>query len=66
MPIITISLAKDQTSRSQKRELIERFTAAATEITDNPPQAFTVLIQELGADSIGVGGKTLQELHNLD
>lgn len=63
MPVITITIGKGQTSRDQKKQLIESLTTQAVEITRLPPQAFTILINELGSDAIGVGGITLEEKH---
>lgn len=61
MPVITTTMVKGQASKEQKKQLIERFTSQATEITQLPAQAFTILINELNADSIGIGGITLEE-----
>ena len=60
MPIITIDITK--ISKDQKTGLIEKLTAAAAELTKIPQSAFTVVINELEDDNIGVGGKTLAEL----
>jgi 4-oxalocrotonate tautomerase len=62
MPVISITIGKGQTTLEQKKALVESFTATGAEITQLPPQAFTILINELSVDSIGVGGKTLKEL----
>jgi 4-oxalocrotonate tautomerase len=62
MPVITLTMGKGQASPKQKKELIGTFTAAAVEITRIPVEAFTVLITELESDSIGVAGKTLEEI----
>ncbi len=62
MPVIAITMGKGQADTTQKQALIERFTTAACEITKIPAQSFTILINELEADSIGVGGKTLIEI----
>ncbi len=59
MPIIRIDIAK--IPREQKISLIEKLTAVSAEVTKIPAQAFTVLINELDEESIGVGGKTLAE-----
>jgi 4-oxalocrotonate tautomerase len=52
-----------QTTSEQKKLLVENFTAGAMEITGLPAHAFTVLITELPPENIGIGGKTLRELH---
>jgi len=46
----------------KKKELIEKMTAAASEVTAIRPESFTILIQELDQDNIGLGGKTLREV----
>ncbi len=61
MPVITITMGKGQASKEQKKQIIEQFTIQAVEITRLPAQAFTILINELNADAIGVGGITLEE-----
>ena len=60
MPAITIAL--DQTSEEKKKELIERLTREASEITGYPSEYFFVYVQEYPTENIGVGGKTLKEL----
>lgn len=64
MPVITVTMGTGQTTREQKKLLVENFTAGAIEVTGLPAQAFTILITELPPDSIGIGGKTLEELHH--
>lgn len=59
MPVITIKMKKTQAEK--KKELIEKLTAAAVEVTNSPASAFTVFIEEYEADSIGIGGQTLIE-----
>jgi 4-oxalocrotonate tautomerase len=60
MPVIQITMGKS--SAQQKKELIERLTADAIEITKIPAAEFTVLISELESDNIGRGGKTLTDI----
>ena len=59
MPVITLEGGK--LSREQKRELIHRFTAVATEVTKIPPQFFSVLIREQEDANLGFGGETVEE-----
>jgi 4-oxalocrotonate tautomerase len=61
MPVITVTMAEGQANDQQKRDLIEKFTTDAVEITQLPHQAFTILINELSPNAIGVAGKTLRE-----
>ena len=60
MPVIQITMAK--TTREQKKELIEKLSADAIQITKIPASEFTVLITELDTDNIGRSGQTLTEL----
>ncbi|HYA87380.1 MAG TPA: 4-oxalocrotonate tautomerase DmpI [Nitrospirota bacterium] len=60
MPIIKIDIAS--LTKEQKVSLIEKLTMVSAEITKIPQYAFTVIINELGDDNIGVGGKTLEEV----
>ena len=55
-------MGKGQTTRQQKKELMEKFTKSASQITGIPTKSFTIFIDELNMDSIGVGGRTLDEL----
>jgi len=59
MPVIQITIGK--ISRDQKRELVERITQTAIEITGIPANDFTVSIIELEYDNIGRAGKTLSD-----
>jgi 4-oxalocrotonate tautomerase len=63
MPVITVTLGREQITNEQKKLIIQKFTEEAVEITRLPEQAFTILIHELSPDAIGVAGKTLAELH---
>ncbi|MGD9210282.1 MAG: tautomerase family protein [Desulfobacteraceae bacterium] len=62
MPVITITMGEGQATSQQKKELIESFTENATAITGLPAKVFTILINELGDDNIGVAGKTLAQM----
>ena len=62
MPVISLTMGEGQATPQQKKDLIESFTADATRITGLPARAFTILIHELSEDSIGVGGRTLEEM----
>ena len=60
MPVITIAL--DQISEEKKKQLVEKLTREAAEITEYPAEYFFVYVQEYPTENIGVGGKTLKEL----
>jgi len=61
MPVINIAMHK--VNEETKTNMIRNLTATAVETTGIPAQYFTVLIQELDDANIGVGGKTLTEIH---
>lgn len=62
MPVISIDLGLGQTSEAQKKQLINRLTAAAAEIIGMPADKFVTFINELPLENIGVGGSTVKEL----
>lgn len=57
-----ISVESGVLTSEQKKELIERLTATASEITNIPAQFFTVTIKELPDDNFGIGGKSIDEI----
>ena len=61
MPVITVDLGP-LPSREVKAELVKALTSAASAATQIPEDKFTVLINELDRDNIGVGGKLLSDL----
>jgi 4-oxalocrotonate tautomerase len=60
MPTITIAL--DKTSEEKKKQLVQKLTKEAAEITGYPAEYFFVYVQEYQTENIGVGGKTLKEI----
>lgn len=60
MPVITIALGSS--SDDQKRELISKVTQAAVDVTGIPADSFLVFIDEYGYNSIGKGGRTLEDI----
>lgn len=60
MPYISIESGK--LTADQKKQLIERLTATAAEITRIPVQFFTVTIKELPDENFGIGGKSIDEI----
>jgi len=62
MPVINIDLGLGQTSESQRKQLISRITADAVEITGIAAEKFTMLINEIPLENLGVGGKTVKEI----
>jgi 4-oxalocrotonate tautomerase len=60
MPVISITMG--QASEEKKKQLIERLTSVAMDVTNLGADHFTVLINELPLENIGVGGKTVKEI----
>jgi len=59
MPVITLEAGK--LNKEQKKELVEKFTATASNVMNVPQQAFIVLIKENEQDNIGFGGQLLSD-----
>lgn len=57
-----ISIESGALTAAQKKQLIERLTATASEITHIPKQFFTITIKELPDENFGIGGKSIDEL----
>lgn len=57
-----ISIESGALTYEQKKELIERLTAAASDITNIPAQFFTITIKELPDENFGIGGKSIGEI----
>ncbi len=60
MPVITMRTGITQPDK--KKELIEKLTKTAVEVTSIPASSFIVFIEEYELDSIGSGGQTLSEI----
>jgi len=61
MPMIRIDIGRTLNA-DQKRQLIERLTDTAVEVTRIPRQAFSVIIEEHDDANYGVGGLTLDKV----
>ncbi|KKM11727.1 4-oxalocrotonate tautomerase [Clostridiales bacterium PH28_bin88] len=59
MPIIEFSGPK--LTADQKRELVAEFTRTAQQVTNLPVEAFTVIIQEIPSENVGVAGQLLSD-----
>lgn len=60
MPVISVEIGK--LSELEKAALIEKLSLTAAQITNIPLGAFTVVINELSDNNIGIGGKSIGEL----
>jgi 4-oxalocrotonate tautomerase len=61
MPVLRVDIGRSLNA-DQKRQLIEKLTEAAVEVTRIPKQAFIVIIDEHDDSNIGVGGVTLDKV----
>ena len=59
MPLITMKIG--ELSSQKKKELIEKLTQTAVEVTSIPASSYMVFIEEYELDSIGFGGQTISE-----
>ena len=57
-----ISIESGNLTAEQKKQLIERLIATASEITHIPEQFFTVTIKELPDENFGTGENVLQHI----
>jgi 4-oxalocrotonate tautomerase len=62
MPVIRVDIGKQGLSVEQKKQLIEKLTDTAVEVTRIPKHAYTVIISEYDDSNIGVGGLTLDKV----
>jgi 4-oxalocrotonate tautomerase len=60
MPVITIAM--HPVSSEEKKSLISALTSSAAQVTRIPETSFIVLVNELPAEAIGLGGRTLKEV----
>lgn len=61
MPVITVTMRN--TTQEKKNQLVKQLTATAISVTGISADHFVVLITELNDDNIGLGGRTVEELH---
>ena len=57
-----ISIESGWLTAEQKKQLIERLTATASEIAHIPEQFFIVTIKELPDENFGIVGKSIDEI----
>ena len=57
-----ISFESGQLTAEQKKQLIERLTKTAAEITHIPEPFFTITIKELPDENFGIGGRSIDEI----
>ncbi|MCP4110828.1 MAG: 2-hydroxymuconate tautomerase family protein [Desulfobacteraceae bacterium] len=64
MPVIRIDIGKQSINSEQKKQLIEKLTETAVNVTHIPKIAFSVIINEHHDTNYGVGGETLDKVRN--
>ena len=57
MPVIHID--SNKLSRKQKRELVKAITKVSSEIMELPENTITIIIREVEAEDVGIGGQLL-------
>lgn len=62
MPVIRVDIGRLSAHSDMKKQLIEKLTETAVDVTRIPKQAFTVIINEYDDENIGVGGLTLDKV----
>jgi len=60
MPIISWEGGK--LSKEQKKDLIQKFTEVAVEITKVPARFYSVVIREQQDENLGFAGETVEEI----
>jgi 4-oxalocrotonate tautomerase len=60
MPIISWEGGK--LSKEQKKDLIQKFTEVAVEITKVPAKFYSVVIREQQDENLGFAGETVEEI----
>ncbi len=60
MPIISWEGGK--LSKEQKKDLIQKFTDVAVEITKVPAKFYSVVIREQQDENLGFAGETVEEI----
>ena len=61
MPIVTIQITREGTTRDQKAALIKGATDLMSDVLGKPPALTFVIIQEVELDDWGVGGLPVTE-----
>ena len=61
MPYINIKVANDELDPTLKSELIARMTEVVAEVLGKDPATTFVVIEEIGTDNWGVGGKSVSD-----
>lgn len=60
MPVIAMEVGK--LSKEQKKEMVEKFTEVAVDVTGIPKQHLIIIIREWPDENIGIDGQTVEEI----
>lgn len=61
MPIVTIKMLEGRTD-DQKRDLVEKVTAAISESVDAPKENISIIIEEMQKSHYAIGGVSKSDL----
>jgi 4-oxalocrotonate tautomerase len=61
MPIVTIQITREGTTREQKAALIKGATSLLSDVLNKPPALTFVIIEEVELEDWGVGGLPVLE-----
>ncbi|ETT87249.1 2-hydroxymuconate tautomerase [Viridibacillus sp. FSL R5-0477] len=61
MPIVTIKMIEGRTD-DQKRDLVEKVTAAISESVDAPKENISIIIEEMQKSHFAIGGVRKSDL----
>ncbi|KOO49761.1 2-hydroxymuconate tautomerase [Viridibacillus sp. FSL E2-0187] len=61
MPIVTIKMLEGRTD-DQKRDLVEKVTAAISESVDAPKENISIIIEEMQKSHYAIGGVRKSDL----
>lgn len=65
MPVLRLDIGKQGMTNELKKQLIEKLTEAAVEVTHIPKHAFSVIIEEHDDANFGIGGVTLDKVRKI-
>ncbi|OSM95222.1 MULTISPECIES: 2-hydroxymuconate tautomerase family protein [Lonsdalea] len=61
MPVVTVRILKEDTTAEQKAQVIEGITQVLEKALRKDPAKIIVMIDEVEADNMGVGGQSMTE-----
>ena len=61
MPVVHVEMFEGRT-REQKRELVNKITEVFVDVTQCPPEAVTIIIQEMTKNNFAQAGKLYSDL----